>query len=33
MLRGPAGAVDSATLMSLVNRAVAGQWIEKGVMR
>jgi hypothetical protein len=33
MLRGPAGAVDSATLMSLVNRAVAGKWIEKGVMR
>jgi len=33
MLRGPAGAVDSSTLMSLVNRAVAGKWIEKGVMR
>jgi hypothetical protein len=33
MLRSPAGAVDSATLMSLVHRAVAGQWIEKGVMR
>jgi hypothetical protein len=33
MLNGPAGAVDSATLMSLVNRAVAGKWIEKGVMR
>jgi hypothetical protein len=33
MLRRPAGAVDSVALMSLVNRAVAGQWIEKGVMR
>jgi len=33
MLRSPAGAVESATLMSLVNRAAAGKWIEKGVMR
>lgn len=33
MLGGPVGAVDAATLMSLVNRAVAEQWIEKGVMR
>jgi hypothetical protein len=33
MLRSRAGAVDGATLMSLVNRAVAGKWIEKGVMR
>lgn len=33
MLRSPSGAVDGATLMSLVNRAVAGKWIEKGVMR
>jgi hypothetical protein len=33
MLRSPAGAVDTVTLMSLVNRAVAGQWIEKGAMR
>ena len=33
MLASPAGAVDAATLMSLVNRAVAEQWIEKGVMR
>ncbi len=33
MLRGPAGAVDAATLMGLVNRAVAGRWIETGAMR
>lgn len=33
MLKKPAGEVDAATLLSLVNRAVAGQWIEKGVMR
>jgi len=34
MLGAPAGgAVDAAALMSLVNRAVAEQWIEKGVMR
>ena len=33
LLRGPAGAVDAATLMGLVNRAVAGRWIETGVMR
>ncbi|HRI18756.1 MAG TPA: hypothetical protein PL196_09555 [Burkholderiaceae bacterium] len=33
LLRSPAGAVDAATLMSLVNRAAAGKWIEKGVMR
>jgi hypothetical protein len=33
MLSGPAGAVEGATLMSLVHRAVAGKWIEKGVMR
>jgi len=33
MLRGPADAVDAVTLMSLVNRAVAGQWIENGAMR
>ena len=33
MLRSPSGAVDAATLMSLVNRAVAGRWIETGAMR
>lgn len=34
MLRNPAaGPVDTNALLSLVNRAVAGQWIEKGVMR
>lgn len=33
MLRSPSGAVDGATLMALVNRAAAGGWIEKGVMR
>jgi hypothetical protein len=33
MLASRSGAVDVATLMSLVNRAAAGQWIEKGVMR
>lgn len=33
MLKRPGLAVDSNALMSLVNRAVAGQWIEKGVMR
>jgi hypothetical protein len=33
MLSAPAGAVDGATLMSLVHRAVAGKWIEKGAMR
>lgn len=33
MLGGAAGAIDSAALMSLVNRAVAGQWIESGAMR
>ncbi|WIT13892.1 hypothetical protein PFX98_09775 [Paucibacter sediminis] len=33
MLKKPAGDVDAVALMSLVNRAVAGQWIEKGVMR
>jgi len=33
MLKKPAGEVDAAALLSLVNRAVAGQWIEKGVMR
>lgn len=33
MLGGPAGAVETHALMSLVHRAVAGQWIEKGVMR
>lgn len=33
MLRGPEGPVDAATLMSLVHRAVAGQWVEKGAMR
>jgi hypothetical protein len=33
MLKRPAGDVDAQTLMTLVNRAVAGQWIEKGVMR
>lgn len=33
MLKTPAGDVDAAALMGLVNRAVAGQWIEKGVMR
>ena len=30
---GAPGAVDATALMSLVNRAVAGQWIEKGAMR
>jgi hypothetical protein len=33
MLRSPAGAVDTATLMGLVNRAVTGRWIETGAMR
>ncbi len=33
MLRSPTGAVDTATLMGLVNRAVAGRWIETGAMR
>ena len=33
MLKKPAGEVDAAVLMSLVNRAVAGRWIETGVMR
>jgi hypothetical protein len=33
MLRVPAGAVDTATLMGFVNRAVAGRWIETGAMR
>lgn len=33
MLKGAPGPVDGATLMSLVNRAVAGKWIEKGAMR
>jgi hypothetical protein len=33
LLAQPAGDADAAALMSLVNRAVAGQWIEKGVMR
>ena len=33
LLRSPSGAVDGATLMALVNRAAAGKWIEKGVMR
>jgi hypothetical protein len=33
LLASPAGAVDAAALMSLVNRAAAGKWIEKGVMR
>ena len=33
LLGGTAGAVDANALMSLVNRAVAGQWIEKGAMR
>jgi hypothetical protein len=33
LLRSPAGAVDGAALMSLVNRAAAGKWVEKGVMR
>ena len=33
LLRGPVGSVDTAALMSLVNRAAAGKWIEKGVMR
>ena len=33
LLRRPGFALDSNALMSLVHRAVAGQWIEKGVMR
>ncbi len=33
MLGGTSGAVDTTALMSLVNRAVAGQWIESGAMR
>jgi hypothetical protein len=33
LLRSPTGAVDAGTLMGLVNRAVAGRWIETGVMR
>lgn len=33
MLKRPAGDVDAQALMSLVQRAAAGQWIEKGVMR
>lgn len=33
LLASPAGAVDAAALMALVNRAAAGNWIEKGVMR
>lgn len=33
MLAGTTGAVDAATLMSLVNRAAAGKWVEKGAMR
>jgi hypothetical protein len=33
MLTKPAGEVDAAALLSLVNRAVAGRWIETGVMR
>jgi hypothetical protein len=33
MLKKSAGEVDAAALLSLVNRVVAGQWIEKGVMR
>lgn len=33
MLNKPAGEVDAAALLSLVHRAVAGQWIEKGAMR
>lgn len=33
MIKRPVGAVDAAALMGLVNRAVVGQWIEKGVMK
>ena len=33
MLKKPSGDVDAAVLMSLVNRAVVGRWIETGVMR
>ena len=33
LLKKASGEVDAAALMSLVHRAVAGQWIEKGVMR
>jgi hypothetical protein len=33
LMRRPGGPVDAHLLLSLVHRAVAGQWIEKGVMR
>ncbi len=33
MLKKPSGDVDSDALMKLVGRAVAGQWVERGVMR
>lgn len=33
MVRRPAGDVDAATLLRLVNRAVAGQWVERGMMK
>lgn len=33
MLKKPAGDVDPDALMKLVGRAVAGQWVERGVMR
>lgn len=33
LMRRPGGPVDAHALLSLVHRAVAGQWIEKGVMR
>lgn len=33
MLKKASGDVDAVALWSLVHRAVAGQWIEKGVMR
>jgi hypothetical protein len=33
MLKKPSGDVDPDVLMKLVGRAVAGQWVERGVMR
>jgi hypothetical protein len=33
MVRKPAGDVDATALLRLVNRAVAGQWVERGMMK
>ncbi|MBN8507742.1 MAG: hypothetical protein J0L57_03940 [Burkholderiales bacterium] len=33
MVRQPAGDVDATALLRLVNRAVAGQWVERGMMK